>query len=285
MAEQQTGLEQTLERMKHEVMLKLTPEGGRVMVDSADLDRVDQCRLEIKCWYSPELFSADVTIGSEEHSRVKRYEDEDEDGDEDDQESKPVEMETGWRLGDFPVMLTIYRVDETWLRGSADKNGGKPVLGHFIYYPRKKDVSANRDKRPTATAWMAFGADNFELVRSRLLDFKRYDFEIGLTVAFPQGSVESHDIMGQHVKWDGEGTLAVLGGVVVWRREDWSPDYYRKERLFEKKTPQAELPYDPPREHLESMEFSRRIVGALGSLTTPLWITVGLLGVLAIKLW
>lgn len=279
MAEDQSALGQTLDRMLHEVSLKLTPEGGRVFVDNADSNRLDQCHLELKCWFSPELFSLTVTIGDEEHPRVKLFED-----DEEEDNGKEVETETGWRLSDVPVMLTLYRVDEAWLQDSADKNDGSPVLGHFHYYPRVNTADGRiNDTRPSVEAWMALGPDNFALVRSRLLDFKRFDFEIGLTVAFPQGTVDRHEIMGRSVKWDGEGTLPVKSGAIVWRKEDWSPDWHRKERLIEKKQPKAELPYDPPREHLETLEVSRRIEAALGKLTTPLWIAAGALVILIVS--
>ena len=278
MAGEHSALGQTLDRMLHEVSLKLTPEGGRIFVDNADLDRVDQCSIELKCWFSPELFSLDVTIGSEEHPRVKLFEDDEEDT------SKEVETEVGWRLSDVPVMLTLHRVDEAWLKGRAEKNDGSPVLGHFHYYPRVNTADGViRDKRPTVTAWMALGADNFALVRSRLLDFKRFDFEIGLTIAFPQGTVDRHELMGRSVRWDGEGTLPVKSGSIVWRKEDWSPDWHRKERLIEKPQPKAELPYDPPREHLEAMEVSRRIEAALSKLSTPLWIAVAALVAMAVR--
>lgn len=278
MAEQESRLSETLDRMKHEVTLKLSPYGGRVFVENADLKRVDQSTIELKCWFSPDLFGLNVTIGSEEHPRVTHYEDEEE-GQED---GKPVELDTGWRLGDVPVMLTLYRVDETWLQESAAKNDGAPVLGRLHYYPRinTSDGVVN-DKRPTVTAWTCLGADNFALVRERLLDFKKYDFQIGLNVAFPQGTVESHEFMGRSIKWDGEGELPVLSASIVWQKEDWSSDFHRKERLFEKEPAKAELPYDPPREHIEVMDATRRIETALGRLVTPLWLAVGALIVMA----
>lgn len=67
MAKEQSRLSQTLDRMKHEVTLRLWPYGGRVFVENADLKCVDQSTIELKCWFSPDLFGVNVTIGSEEH--------------------------------------------------------------------------------------------------------------------------------------------------------------------------------------------------------------------------
>jgi hypothetical protein len=279
MAKQESRLSRTLDRMKHEVTLVLSPYGGRVFVENADLKRVDQSTIEFKCWFSPDLFGLDVTIGSEEHPRVTHYEDEEADGGED----KSVERETGWRLGDVPVMLTLYRVDEAWLQQSAANNDGSPVLGRFDYYtPANTSSGVVNDKRPTVEAWTCLGADNFALVRERLLDFKKYDFQIGLNVAFPQGTVESHGLLGRSIKWDGESELPVLSASIIWKKEDWSSDFHRKEQLFEKKPSKAELPYDPPREHIEVMDATRRIETALGRLVTPLWLAVGALIVMAL---
>ncbi len=278
---EKSALSSTLDRMKHEVSLTLTPYGGRVFVEHSDTDRVDHSHIELKCWFSPQLFGLNVTIGDEVHPRVGFYDDE---GDEEGNEETEVETETGWCLSDVPIMLAIYRVDSNWLSESAERNEGSPVLGHFNYYPRvnTSDGVVN-DKRPTITAWMGLGAENFALIRQRLLDFKRYDFEIGLTVTFPYGSVESHEFLGRNVSWDGKETLLVKSGVIVWRKEDWSSDYHRKERLVEKKQVKAELPYDPPREHLEVVAASGRVENALARLNTPLWIAAGALVVLVVR--
>lgn len=258
-----------IERMMHEVALKLTPYGGRVFVEHADFARLDHCQLEIKCWVSPELFGMGVTIGDEVHTHVKQYKDEDQGR----EESEEVEMESGWRLSDVPVMLTFYRVDDAWLRKSADEHGGKPLLGQLNYYPRiNTDDGVVNDKRPTITAWMSLGPDNFELVRQRLLDFKKFDFEIGLTVEFPKGSVINEGFIGRTIKWDGAEMLPVKSGAIVWRKEDWSADFHRREYLVEKEQPKAEAPYDPPREHLELLSASQRIEGAVAKLLTPLWL-------------
>lgn len=278
MAEEDKRLSQTLDEMNRDVTLKLVPYGGRVFVNNADINRVDECSIELKCWFSPAAFSLNVTIGEEEHSRVTHYSDEDEG----EQESSQAEQDIGWQLGDVPIMLTLYRVDEKWLNESAEKNNGSPVLGRLHYYPRINTADGVvKDKRPTVTAWTCLGADNFALIRSRLIDFKKYDFEIGLSVVFPHGTVESQGFIGKRIKWNGEGELPVKSASIVWRKEDWSSDFHRKERMFDDKPQEAELPFDPPREHIEVMDATRRIEAALGRLVTPIWLAVAALIVLA----
>ena len=97
-------------------------------------------------------------------------------------------------------------------------------------------------------------------MRDRMLAFEKYDFSIGLEVLFPQGTVESNWV-ARNVRWDGNGPLRVTGATIVWKREERSSDYRRKERFDPK--PEADAVYSPPSEHVELLGATQRIETAV----------------------
>lgn len=272
--------ETALEALSRDVSLRLSVFGGRVFAHNASLDNLNRSTIELKCWWIDirNLFSLSITVGDEKHKPLRDHrddadefdaDDDDDDDDEDRNEEQKDEEQIGWRLGECPIMLSIYEVDERWLSSSAEKNNGEPVFGNFTYYPCNQTADGVvNDKRPTVTAWIGMGAENFRLIRERLLGGDRYDFELGITVQFPRGSMH-RGWMGREVRWDGKKPIPIRQATLVWMRDDWDADFDKK--LDERPSPEPESV--PPCEHAELMQATSRLETALARLVTPLWLT------------
>lgn len=207
-----------------------------------------------------------VVLGNEKHPVPKEFEDDEED------DGKAREQETGWRLTTIPIMLSLYEVNEEWLGKSAEPHDGNPVHGQFSYNPRiNTDDGVIDDKWPSVSVWVGVGPETFRLVRDRLLRFQKYDFEIGVTVLFPEGSIEK-GWMGATVRWEGTGLLPITEATFVWRREDWSVDYKKRERLV---GPPRD--YEPTREHADLLAKLNELHAGMQKITAPLWIAVAAL--------
>lgn len=267
----ESALSETPALLERSVSLEFGVLGGRVFAHHAQADRLDHQTIELKCEQSGSfLTGSTVIIGDEHHERVSLFAEDDEDQD----ESKPVEMEDGWRLDQIATILNIYKVDHDWIAGSAAKHDGKALVGRFEYFPRiNTDDGVINDKRPSASAWIGVGPETFRLLRERMLDFKKWDFTVVLELLFPEGSVES-GFMGRTVRWDGSKPLDVQSARIVWTKEDWSPDFHAKERLAPK--PKA----DAPQEHFELLSRIERLEIQIQKLATPLWAAAALLLVL-----
>ena len=253
--------------MARNVELELSPSGGRVFVSSASPERLDGTSIELKCSWSSfaTLFSLHITIGEEKHL-VPLLDDEEED-------DREREEEIGWRLTNCPIMLTLYPVDEKWFSESAARNDGEPILGRLNYYPPvKTSDGVVNDDRPTVTAWVGIGRDNFNLVREQMLSNEKPTFNIGLSVDFPEGSVEQKTL-GRSIQWDGKGQLPVTGATIVWRNNDWSADFdtRKSQRRMERRKAEL-LPPDPPIEHTQTLNAITRLESAVNKLTTPIWL-------------
>lgn len=135
-----------------------------------------------------------------------------------------------------------------------------------------------KGKRPTVTAWVPLGSDNFRLLRERLLTDKQFDISVSVTIQFPKGSVKS-EALGKSVQWDGKGALPITNAVVVWKRHDWSADFDHKPQGL--RHPE---PYEPPREHVEILAATSRVEAGIAKLTTPLWLAVAALAWIAFAL-
>lgn len=260
--------ENPTEKLCREKSLPLRAEGGRVFVHSADPSNLARCTIELKCWWSPDLltmFDSPIRIGDEVHKPFKWDEDGAQVFDEE------AENLSGWTLRDCPIMLSLYSVDEGWLAESATKNGGQPILGRLHYYPPAKtaDGVVNQE-RPTITAWVALGRTNFELVRDRLMATETPEFDLGITIEFPRGTVETGPT-GSKVHWDGKGDLPVSAVTIVWKRGDWDSDSVRWRHPYRQPEPEPE-PYEPPREHVELMQRLNRLEAAVLRLATPVWL-------------
>jgi hypothetical protein len=261
-----------LDTMVRTVTLEFTVQGGRVFAHNAEPGKLDRQTIELKCeTHGSWLFGDDeVMIGSDKHPVPQLFED---GGEDDEEEGKSIDEEEGWRLGAISTMVSLYEVDEAWLLDSAGRNEGRPILGQFEYHePIRTADGVVNEKWPKAFAWVGIGSDTFRLIRDRLLTFEKYDFSVGLEVLFPEEAVESNWV-GRNVKWDGKGQLRITGATIVWKRNDWSPDYRRKERLVPE--PKPDLPYDPSREHIEVLEATKRLEGAVSRLATPMWLAAG----------
>lgn len=254
------------------VTLPLTVYGGRVFAESATPDKVDGGGIELKCWWQDvaRIFDLSVVIGNEQHPPAPSRYDYDEDAAA--RSKRREEEETGWRLSDCPVMLTIHRAEPGYFEGNkADERGG-PILGQFKYYaPIRASDGVVNDRRPTITAWVGMGGENYRLIRERLLAGEQFDFDVGITARFPEAAVENGWV-GRTVHWDGEEPLPITGATVVWRRNDWDADHDRKPSSWRSR---QEIEYVPPREHVEVMDVTRRIETALSKLATPLWLAAG----------
>ena len=258
--------ESALDVLLRTVTLALHPQGGRVFAHHATINNLDRQTIELKCEHrDPNLFfGKSVVIGDEVHPVPQLFDDEDDESD----TKRPVEEETGWRLGTIPIMLSIFEVDADWLHDSSEKHGANVLVGQLSYHPRiNTDDGAVNDKWPRCTAWVGVGPDTFRLLRDRVLNFQKYDFQIGMDVLFPSGGVENA-WKGRTIKWDGNGQLPILSAVAVWTKEDWSSDYRRKERLG----PPKEAEYVPSREHVELMRATERIEAGLRAVLSPLFI-------------
>ena len=249
--------------------MNLTPHGGRVFVQSASAESIDSCTIELKCTWSPgllALFDESIRIGADTHKPYKwneYFEDvPDEDG----------EDEIGWSLSDCPIMLTLHPVTEKWIEDSAAKNAGKPILGRFTYYePDKPAVDPVYSKKPLVTAWVGLGPENFRLLRDRLVNTEAPDFELSITVRFPQDSVKS-SWTGKDVSWDGSEPLPVTSATIAWMRSDWKNDSRHERRVLRDAEP---IVAEPSSEHLQLMEKVGTLEAAVRMLATPLWIAVG----------
>lgn len=264
MADEESGT--FIDELSRHVSLTLRAVGGRVFVRNADSNDLDRSTIELNCTWSPgllSLFGPSIRVGDDKHKPFKWDEDGYEAVDEE------ADDEVGWNMMDCPIMLSLHRVDEKWLKESAAKNDKKPALGRLDYRaPIHTADGVVNEKRPPVTAWVGLGRENFELVRERLLTTETPDFELSIEVEFPRGAVET----GWHyqkVTWNGNGSLPVISAALVWRRGDWNSDAQRQRFVRE-----AEPEYKPPREHAELMEALSRLQGSVGKLATPVWIAV-----------
>jgi hypothetical protein len=271
----ESELSKTLDLLERSVSIKFRVLGGRVFAHHAQADNLDRQTIELKCEQSESFLSgASVIIGDEHHPRVTMFADDDDDQD----KKEPVDMENGWRLTQIATILTVYQVDAGRIAESAGKHDGKALAGRFEYFPRiRTDDGVVNDGRPSVSAWIGVGSETFRLLRERVLDFKKWDFDIALEVLFPEGAIE-RSFMGRVVRWDGTKPLNVESARIVWTKEDWAPDFHSKEGLGPK--PQADLPYDPPREHLELFGRIERLEQHIQKLATPMWAVVFLLIIL-----
>jgi len=266
-----------------DLLSKVTQEfyvrGGRLYAHEAEAAKLDRQTIELKCEAGGSLFGhgSSIVIGDDEHPRANPFDDDDDDGAEETSSDKPVEMEKGWRLETLPTMVSIYPVDEAWIADSATRHDGKPVRGLLSYHPAIVSAGeAANDKRPMVSAWVAVGPDTFRLLRDELLTFKDYDFSLSLDLRFERANITPNWI-GRQVAWSGEGSIAVEGMTVLWKREDWSPDFRRrKARANTKPEPGSE----PSREHRDAMDAAARVEAAVTKLTTPLWLILGALAAL-----
>lgn len=259
------GQSDALETFFNTVSLSLEVYGGRLFAREAAIGGPDRQSIELNCEVGGSwLFGNEVVIGSDKHPVPPIFDDVTDEG-------EAVQEEEGWRLSTIPTVLSLYETDEESLKDSAEKNGGVPVVGRLEYHKAiQTDDGVVNEKYPKVHAWVAIGPDTFRLVRDRLLDFKKYDFSLGLDVVFPVGSVD-HGWVGRKTNWDGEGSLAITGTTIVWKREHWNPDVRRLHKIVPS-TPKVELPYDPTQEHVELLAGSKRIEEAVSRLLTPLWV-------------
>lgn len=260
-------LENFLEQEVRKVSITLRPSGGRVFANHAEPNGIDRCSIELKCWWSPSLmamFDSGIRIGEDKHKPLTWDDDGQQVMDEDSKEE-----EIGWSLIDCPIMVSIYRTDEVQLAEGAAKNDGEPILGRLAYYaPIQSSDGVVNDKRPTVTVWVGFGPKNFALLQERLLEKEEPDFDLGIGVAFPKGTVESGWV-GKKVNWDGKDVLPVTSAVIVWKRADWDSDADRFRPVRRRAQPEE---YEPPREHIELMDAVKRLEANIVKLATPLWI-------------
>jgi hypothetical protein len=261
--------ESFIQQMTREVTLKLSAHGGRVFMQSADADDLERCTIELKCSWSPGLIAMlhqSIRIGDENHKPFK--------WDDDDVEviDEEAEDEMGWGLYDCGIMLSVYRVDEKWLADSAAKNDDKPILGRLNYNPpiQTSDGVVN-DQRPSVTAWVGLGHENFRLLRDRLLATDKPDFDLDIAVEFPRGTVESGWVK-KTITWDGKGSLPVTNATLVWLRADWNSESARERRVPRHREP---VHREPPPEHGELLRAMKKLEAAVVKLATPLWIAVG----------
>lgn len=268
--------ESATDKLTRNVSLPLRAVGGRVFVQNAQGDNTDLCTIEIKCWWSPsllEMFDTDIRIGDDKHKPLKWDDDGlqviDEDGEE----------EVGWSLLDCPIMLTLYRVDEEWLAESATKTDGKLILGRLNYYaPIQTADGVFSKKRPAITAWVGVGNGNFALLGDRLINTETPDFDLGISVNFPSGTVVTSWV-DKKVNWDGKGPLFVSDATIVWKRGDWDSDADRQRHVSRKLEPEQ---HDLSRDDIELLGAVNRLEGAVVKLATPLWLALGAVIIAAI---
>jgi hypothetical protein len=265
-----------------ELLSKVTQEfyvrGGRLYAHEAEAGKLDRQTIELKCEAGGSLFhGSSIVIGDDEHPRANPFDDDDDDETDEARANQPVETERGWRLETLHTMVSIYPVDEAWIAESAGRHDGKPIRGLLSYHPAivTSDGAAN-EKRPMVSAWVAVGPDTFRLLRDELLSFKDFAFSLSLDLRFERASVTPNWI-GRQVAWDGEGSIPVDGMTVLWKREDWSPDFRRRKARSNTK---PDLTPEPSREHSDAMGAAARIEAAVSKLTTPLWLILGALAAL-----
>lgn len=255
--------------MARHVELELRPVGGRIFVDNATLEHIDSSKIELKCFWSgglASLFSLSIVIGDQKHMMPLIDED---------AEDENVERheEIGWRLGDCPIMLTLHPIDAKWLTESADRNDGKPILGQLYYHPPvNTDDGVVNEKRPTVTAWVGLGRDNFNVIRDSLVTKDAPQFQVGLSLDFPPEAIEQGDFR-RKIRWDGKGALPVTGAVVVWKNNDWSADF--DTQMHERKMLSRRHNIEPPEprlEHQQTLDALSRVESAMAKLSTPIWI-------------
>jgi hypothetical protein len=181
-----------IQKMCREMMLPLRVTGGRIFAENASPDRLDRSVIELKCWWSPGFLASldtSVLIGDQKHKPLKWGEDGIETPDE---EADDV---VGWDLHDCAIMLTIYRTEDGWLADNKDRPKDDAIMGFFNYSPPlKSDDGVVNDERPTVHAWIALGPHNFNLLRDRVIATDELDFEVGLEVQFPRGTVDTGGI-------------------------------------------------------------------------------------------
>jgi hypothetical protein len=269
----------------NEVSLSLTAMGGRVFVHGATAESSNRSTLELKCklrlsW----SFDVDVLIGDQRHSkppvrgrsRTSRQTDEE---------------ETGWKLEDCSIMLSIYEVDQKWLDDPAKGADGDSLFGQLRYHdPIKTSDGVVNEVYPRVTAWAGMGTENFRLLRDRLLADDVDNIDLGIRVRFPDNAVD-HGWTGIAVKWDGKGGLPIVETVAVVRRQNWSADEDDREARRQARdesatdeTRELEAPYQPSREQVELVAAARKIETGIERLALPLWLAVIALVVIAFRL-
>ena len=258
--------ESFIEKMTREMRLPLDVEGGRVFAHHADADATERCTIELKCSWSPGLlagFDTHIRIGDDKHKPLS--------WDDDGVQIVDTEAEevVGCDLLECPIMLSLYRVDDKWITESAANNEGKPILGRFDYHaPIQTSDGVVNEKRPVITAWAGFGHDNFELLRARLLATENPDFDLGLDVEFPRGTVDAGWVSTK-IEWDGKDSIPVLDAVIVWKCGDWDSKTDRLREVFREREPE---PYNPPREHVALLHAVNKLEAAIAKLAVPVWL-------------
>lgn len=244
--------------------------GGRVFAREAEAGRLDRQTIELKCEAGSGFMGTEIRIGTDTHPWATFDDDDDDATDDDASAASAGREEEGWRLSTIPTIVSVYPVDEAWIAESAERHDGTALRGMFDYHPAGQSEDAKAE-RPMATAWVAVGPDTFRLIRDELLAFKEYSFSLGLDLHFPEVAVEN-GFMGRTVKWDGNGQVPIVGLTVLWKREDWSPDFRRK-RV--RPTPARVAIYEPSREQRDLLDASGRIEASVAKLLLPLWLIAG----------
>lgn len=258
--------ESFIDKISRQQSLVLRVAGGRLLIENAQPDGVDRSKIELNCWWSPSLLGMmedRIRIGDARHKPITWDEDGFEvvDGD--------AEDEIGWSLLDCPVELMIHRSEDGWLADNKARSKDDPIIGRFSYSaPIKTSDGVVNQERPTIHAWIALGPENFKFLRDRLTNTEVPDFDLGITVEFPRGTVETGWVKST-VKWDGKEPLPVTGASFVWKRGEWDSDAPRERRWLRKSEPEEHV---PPREHVELLQSVSRLETAVTKLTTPVWI-------------
>jgi hypothetical protein len=255
-----------IQRRTRTLRLALDVKGGRVFTHNADVENIDRCTIELKCTWSPSfltLSDTSILIGNQQHKPLKW----DEDGLQ--VIDKEAESVTGWSLIDCPILLSLSPVDESWLNKRSAEGEDQPLIGSFRYHaPIQTSDGVVNETRPLITAWFGVGIENFKLIRSRLFDTDSYDFDIGLDVEFPRGTVE-RGWTKTKVEWDGKDALPIARAVVVWKLGDWDSKADRVREISRKPEPSDDI---PSREHLILLQSINRLEAAIVKLATPTWL-------------
>lgn len=260
-----------IEKMCRDIWLSLDTLGGRVFVESASEDNIDRCTIELNCqWSSDWLSELYVRIGTEDHPPTERT-----------RRSRRIEKaendapEAGWSLADCWLTISVYEFSEAQIAESAAKNAGKPILGRFKYYERvNSSDGVVSDVRPGVSAWIGLGPKNFHLLREQMLAGEKPDFDLGLRVGFPQGSVITGWV-DTKVQWDGEASLPISEARFAWNRSKWNNDTDDEIGLNDQPVDDEPVEYDPPREHVELLQSANKLEAAIARLTLPVWLAAG----------
>jgi hypothetical protein len=275
-----TEPESAIDLMVRTVGFSFRPLGGRVRAISATQANPDSFTIELKCEQSGGFFDGtSCRIGSDRHPVPLFNELDDEEA-----EDKPVEEEDGWRLSTIPIMVTLYEATPAWLEENREKVGGQALAGRFSYHPIHEDSTVSeRHRRPHIGAWLALGPETMRAVRRAMMDFEVNAFSLGLTVQFPKQAILENGWQGRSIVWDGQGDLPVMDGSIVWTKEDWSPDFFSRERTW-KREAVAEVRAEPDTQIADVVAAVRRLDARTRALVTPLWLTA-FLAFFALLLW